>query len=99
MERLLDVGCGPGNATRDLALHFHHATGADPGEQMIVTARRQGGVTMAGEEIQYAVAGAEDLVDVAGVEEASVDLVTAAMAVCVPQSALESFVPSKCCQG
>lgn len=28
---LLDVGCGPGNATRDVALSFDEAIGVDPG--------------------------------------------------------------------
>lgn len=36
---LLDVGCGPGTATRNLAPHFTHAFGVDASEGMIATAR------------------------------------------------------------
>lgn len=85
LDRLLDVGCGPGNSTRGLAVYFQHAMGVDPGEQMIATARQHGETTANGDEIQYAVAGAENLLDVAGIEEASVDIVVAAMAVCTNQ--------------
>lgn len=87
LDRLLDVGCGPGNATRGLAVHFQHAMGVDPGEQMITTARHHGGTTANGKEIQYAVAGAENLLDLADIKEESVDMVVAAMAVCASQPA------------
>lgn len=95
LGRLLDVGCGTGNATRPLAIHFQHALGIDPGEQMILTARRQSGTTAIGEEVQYAVAGAEDLLSVKGIGEASVDLVTAAMSVCAPRPAPRVWPSSK----
>jgi 2-polyprenyl-3-methyl-5-hydroxy-6-metoxy-1,4-benzoquinol methylase len=39
LDSLLDVGCGPGLATRDLAAHFKHVTGIDAGESMIEVAR------------------------------------------------------------
>ena len=87
---LLDVGCGTGNATRPLALNFRHALGIDPGEQMILAALRQSGMTAAGEKIKYAVAGAEDLLGIEGIEEASVDLVAAAMAVCAASTRSKS---------
>lgn len=80
LNTLLDCGCGPGNATRDLATHFQHAMGVDPGSQMIETARSSSGTTASGEEIGYDVATAEDLERLFPKE--SVDLVTAAMAVC-----------------
>ena len=33
-----DAGCGPGNATRDVALSFEQAVWCDPGGQMIEAA-------------------------------------------------------------
>lgn len=78
---LVDVGCGPGNATRDVAHSFDRALGVDPGAAMIETARGLGGKTRAGEEIGFVAGAAEELSDVPGVREGRVDLVTAAMAV------------------
>lgn len=78
---LVDVGCGPGNATRDVARSFDRAIGVDPGEAMIATARGLGGKTRAGEDIVFEAGAAEELLGVPGVEEGGVDLVTAAMAV------------------
>lgn len=78
---LLDVGCGPGNATRDVARSFERAMGVDPGEAMIGAAREQGGHTKTGQEIVYVLGQAEELVKVEGLEEGSVDLLTSAMAV------------------
>ena len=75
---LLDVGCGPGNATRDMARSFEHALGVDPGEAMVVAAREQGGVTATGSEIRYVVSAAEELV---AVQDGEVDLLISAMAV------------------
>ena len=79
--KLVDVGCGPGNATRDVAGEFDEALGVDPGEAMIAAAREKGGRTRTGAEVRYVVGAAEELVGVEGVGEGSVDLVTAAMAV------------------
>ena len=85
-----DVGCGPGNATRDLALSFDYAIGVDPGVEMINTARQLGGYTAAHQKISYAVSGAETFdasirETLPVVEEnGGVDLVTAAMAVFHP---------------
>ncbi|OJJ47323.1 hypothetical protein ASPZODRAFT_132318 [Penicilliopsis zonata CBS 506.65] len=82
-DTVLDVGCGPGNATRDLALSFDKAIGVDPGEQMIEAAKELGGTTQTGSPIRFHVASAEDLArdttsiwDIQG----GVDLLTAAMA-------------------
>ncbi|KAJ5248735.1 S-adenosyl-L-methionine-dependent methyltransferase [Penicillium chermesinum] len=82
---LADIGCGPGNATRDLAHSFDTAIGLDPGTEMINTARRLGGSTSSGKPIQYIVCGAEHISRVLeescpGVKGHGVDLLTAAMA-------------------
>lgn len=76
---LLDVGCGPGNATRDMALSFDKAIGTDPGEEMIGAARNLGGKTKSGDGIHYEVCGAEELSTVEGLK-GGVDLLIAAMA-------------------
>ncbi|RDW64005.1 hypothetical protein BP5796_10507 [Coleophoma crateriformis] len=75
---LVDVGCGPGNATRDLARFFDVALGVDPGAGMIEAARGLGGVTKRGGPVAYEVAAAEEFARVTG--EQPVDLVVAAMA-------------------
>lgn len=81
---VLDVGCGPGNATRDLAPHFDVAFGADPGEAMIQTATELGGTTATGAPIQYRVCSAEELDTIKEIEHGSVDMITAATAVSLP---------------
>jgi SAM-dependent methyltransferase len=78
---LLDVGCGPGNATRDVALSFEKAIGVDPGASMIEAARELDGKTKAGEGIRYEVCPAEEISKMEGLEEESVDLLISAMAV------------------
>jgi trans-aconitate 3-methyltransferase len=80
---IVDVGCGPGTATRSLALFFEHAFGLDPGASMINTATHLGGTAKSGEAIMYAVASAEEIdakLTELGVEEGSVDMITAATA-------------------
>ena len=79
---VLDVGCGPGSATRDLAPTFDHAVGTDPGEEMINVARERGGVTKKGEKIRFEVCEAERIADVLGMPLGEVDLITVATAVC-----------------
>ncbi|PYH93994.1 hypothetical protein BO71DRAFT_450354 [Aspergillus ellipticus CBS 707.79] len=64
---LLDAGCGPGNATRDLS------------PEMIQTARSLGGVTATEQPISYHVVAAEECHTVPGLED-GVDLLVAAMA-------------------
>jgi SAM-dependent methyltransferase len=78
---LLDVGAGPGNATRNVALSFEQAIGCDPGEQMIETAKETGGKTKSGADVQYVVSPAEEISKIEGLEQRSVDLLIAAMAV------------------
>jgi SAM-dependent methyltransferase len=80
-DTLLDVGCGTGGATRDLARYFERATGADPGQSMIAQARSIGGQTRSGGLVAYEVLGGEDLTSSNTVPAGSVDVLTAAMAV------------------
>lgn len=78
---VLDVGCGPGNATRSLAQEFDQAVGIDPGAEMANTARSLGGNTKSGNDIRYEVCAVEACSELDGVEPKSVDMLTAAMAV------------------
>ncbi len=86
---LLDVGCGPGNATRDVALSFNQAIGCDPGEQMIAAATGLGGTTKSGSDVRYVLSPAEEISHIDGLEPNSVDLLTSAMAVSCPSESLE----------
>ena len=79
-DTVLDVGCGPGNATRDLALSFNNAVGIDPGVEMIESARQLGGVTLKEQPIRFQVAAAEACASVKEVAN-GVDILVAAMAV------------------
>jgi len=78
---LLDCGCGPGNATRDLALSFDQVIGTDAGAAMIKAARELGGKTKSGGDIRFKISPAEEFPHVKGLEGESVDLITVAMAV------------------
>ena len=80
-DQLLDVGCGPGNVTRDLSIAFDHAVGIDPGAEMIAAARSRNGKTRAGNEIKFEIKSAEECSKINGLQAGSVDLLTAAMAV------------------
>lgn len=78
-DALLDVGCGPGTVLQVLAPRFAAATGIDPSPGMVASARAEGAAwaTAAGAPVRFEVAAAEDL---AGLPDASVDLLTAASA-------------------
>ncbi len=88
LNLLLDVGCGPGTATRSLAPHFQHAVGADPGQSMIETARSIPSATAAGEPVTYEVCASDALSSLSALKQysadgsgkACVDLITAATA-------------------
>lgn len=79
---LLDVGCGPGIATRALAPRFAHAIGLDPSEGMIENARVLAGASSTNEPIRFEIATAENLGSqlLPPVEDSSVDLITVATA-------------------
>lgn len=80
---VVDLGCGPGLATGDLAPHFARAIGLDPSEGMIATARKRGGTTGSGTPVRFEVGSAEDLgasLAADPVAPGSVDLVAAATA-------------------
>jgi len=77
LDSLLDIGCGPGLATRDLAAHFNHATGIDPGESMIEVARSMDIKTSTSEPVAFKLTSAEEM---AGIEDNSIDVITAANA-------------------
>ncbi|KAK7892494.1 hypothetical protein LTR67_007591 [Exophiala xenobiotica] len=78
LDTLLDIGCGPGNATRSLAPHFTNAIGLDPSEGMIATARS---LTSA-DNIHFDRSMAEQLGSnlTPPVGDGSIDLITAANA-------------------
>ncbi|RGP74465.1 trans-aconitate 3-methyltransferase [Fusarium longipes] len=79
-EIVLDVGCGPGPATRLLAPRFDVAYGADPGESMIKKAQEIGGTSANGNPIMYTLSSAEEVDKIDGLGNSSVDLITAATA-------------------
>ncbi|KAK5224039.1 hypothetical protein LTR47_010061 [Exophiala xenobiotica] len=68
LDLLLDVGCGPGTATRSLAPHFQHAVGADPGRSMIETARSIPSTTASGEPVTYEVCASDALSSLSALE-------------------------------
>jgi trans-aconitate 3-methyltransferase len=82
LRSLLDVGCGPGRATRSLATDFDHATGIDPSKGMITTALALENTGSKLAPIRFAMSSAEALgLDLdPPIPEASVDLLTAATA-------------------
>ncbi|KAJ5113057.1 S-adenosyl-L-methionine-dependent methyltransferase [Penicillium angulare] len=86
LNTLADVGCGPGNSTRPLAISFDHAIGLDPGVEMINTARSLAGTTAINEPIVYTVSGAESIANAIRTtlpsvdQNGGVDMITAAMA-------------------
>lgn len=77
LDSLLDIGCGPGLATRDLAAYFKHATGIDAGESMIEVAQSMDIKTSTSEPVAFKLTSAEEM---AGIEDNSIDVITAANA-------------------
>jgi SAM-dependent methyltransferase len=80
---VVDVGCGPGNSTRDLAPFFDDAFGVDPSEGMIAAATGLEGKAGSGRPISYVIGAAEELASLDALKEGSVDMITAATAVSI----------------
>jgi SAM-dependent methyltransferase len=80
LHTIVDVGCGPGQATKSLAPFFENAIGLDPSEGMIETARAT--AESANLPIRFEVSTAETLgIDLEPpISDGSVDLLTAATA-------------------
>ena len=76
---LLDIGCGPGVAIRDLAPHFKENIGLDPSPGMISTAKSMSG---ADQSIRFEVSSAELLgTDLSPpVQDGSVDIIISSTA-------------------
>ncbi len=76
----IDLGCGPGNVTRDLTKYFDKVIGLDSSQGMIDAAK-----SFVPEELRtklsFGVCRAEKLDQEAGLTEASVDVITCAVAV------------------
>lgn len=77
---LLDIGCGPGIATRQLSSYFEHVTGVDAGESMISQAQAQAATVLSstGERATFKVCNSEDVDK--QFEPNSIDLITVATA-------------------
>lgn len=79
LDTVVDIGCGPGIATFQLAEYFDKVIGIDPSEGMINTARSQ---LEASEEkgrdnVRFEISTAEDI-DPSLIPDGSVDVITAA---------------------
>lgn len=81
LDTVVDVGCGPGIASFQLARYFKTVIGIDPSEGMINTARSRlaapGPHTESGANIKFEISTAEDI-DAALIPDGSVDVITAA---------------------
>jgi SAM-dependent methyltransferase len=82
LETFIDVGCGPGLATRGFAPHFAHGIGLDLSEGMISMARSLGLVASTSEQVRFELSTAEELGEKLSppIEDSSVDLIIAANA-------------------
>ncbi|KAL4871464.1 S-adenosyl-L-methionine-dependent methyltransferase, partial [Aspergillus spectabilis] len=83
LNRLIDVGTGPGNVAQNLSKHFAHTTGLDPSAGMIETARSLAEAdAIAQGTIVFEVSTAEDLGRNLSppIADGSVDLIVAATA-------------------
>jgi ubiquinone/menaquinone biosynthesis C-methylase UbiE len=76
----VDVGCGPGNATRDLSAYFEHVIGLDASPGMINTARELYSEELKG-KVSFEATVSEKIHEAPGIKEHSVDVITAATAV------------------
>jgi SAM-dependent methyltransferase len=76
----LDLGCGPGNATRDLSAYFDNIIGLDGSPEMINAARELIPEDVKS-KIRFEVVPSEKIHDTPGVKGESVDVITVATAV------------------
>ena len=76
----VDVGCGPGNVTRDLAKYFEKVVGLDNSPGMVDAA-----IAILENEpkdnVSFRVSPAEKIDETGGLEDGSVDVITSAVAV------------------
>jgi trans-aconitate 3-methyltransferase len=79
-QRFVDVGCGPGKSTHDLARFFDVAIGIDHSSEMIKYATRQNFEAKKG-PVKYYTCDAETFDKLPTMEPNSIDLITAGMAV------------------
>lgn len=82
LQTLLDVGCGPGLATRSLAPHFTNVIGLDPSSGMIAIAHGLNLRSSTFQPARFEISTAETLGGELSppIEDSSVDLITAANA-------------------
>lgn len=76
----VDIGCGPGRSTHDLAHFFDRAVGVDHSPEMVQHATSQSFQAKSG-SVQFYVSDAESFDQLPDLESGSVDLITAGMAV------------------
>jgi len=76
--RVLDVGCGPGIATRQIASYFEHVLGVDASPAMIANAQETPVPSATGEQAEFKVSTAEEIDQL--YEPESIDLITVATA-------------------
>lgn len=85
----VDVGCGPGNVTRDLAKYFEKVVGLDSSQGM-VDAAKSILESEPNEKVSFKVSPAEKIDEVDVLGDWAVDVITSAVAVSSP---LPRFVP------
>ena len=78
MVKVLDIGCGPGIATRQIAAYFQHVAGIDAGESMIAKAKETDCFSATGEQASFSICNSEDIDK--HFEPESIDLITIATA-------------------
>jgi SAM-dependent methyltransferase len=85
----VDVGCGPGNVTRDLAKYFDKVVGLDNSPGMVDAANailQDESESGLNGKVEFRVCPAEKIDELGGLVEGSVDVITSAVAVSEPVS-------------
>ena len=78
LNKVLDIGCGPGIATRQIAGYFQHVIGVDASVSMIEKAKDTPCLSATNEQATFHVCNSEDIDAI--IEHSSVDLITVATA-------------------